>query len=147
MFRAILAAVLGYVVMAVLVAALFAAAYTALGADRAFQPGRYDPSTTWLALACAIGFIAAALGGMVAVKVCGARGTKWLIVVVLVLGAIDAAFKLAHMKDIPEVRPGDASISDAMLNARQPSWILIANPIIGVLGVAFGAGLAGRKKG
>jgi len=33
---------------------------------------------------------------------------------------------------------------DAMTSALQPSWTLWANPVIGIIGVLFGATLEGR---
>ena len=41
------------------------------------------------------------------------------------------------------VRGPETSNTEAMMNAQQPAWILIANPIIGVFGVMTGAMMLG----
>ncbi|MBM4109337.1 MAG: hypothetical protein FJ255_11125 [Phycisphaerae bacterium] len=68
MGRAILAVIVGYIVMAAVVFGLFTGAYPLLGADGAFKPNSWEVSTTWLAASFALGLIAAVMGGLV----CGA---------------------------------------------------------------------------
>jgi hypothetical protein len=42
-------------------------------------------------------------------------------------------------------RPADATMTDAMNHARQPTWVALLNPLVGAAGVLLGAGL--RRRG
>jgi len=48
--------------------------------------------------------------------------------------------------DRPETRPAVVSGQDAMLWAESATWVDFAQPILGVIGVALGAGMAGKGK-
>ncbi len=50
MLRVVIAVIVGYAVMAFLVFATFSLLYLMLGADGAFRPGTFEPSTTWVVL-------------------------------------------------------------------------------------------------
>lgn len=52
----------------------FSAAYLAMGADRAFQPGNYEVSALWLVVSFGFGLLAATLGGWLCAKI--SRGGK-----------------------------------------------------------------------
>jgi hypothetical protein len=67
---------------------------------------------------------------------------------VLVLGALSAAMALAKEKPVGEdaIRSEETSNTEAMMMAQQPTWILVANPIIGVFGVMTGAMMLGGWK-
>jgi hypothetical protein len=41
------------------------------------------------------------------------------------------------------VRPDGATMFDAMTSAQQPRWLLMLNPVFGVIGVLIGAKLEG----
>lgn len=45
------------------------------------------------------------------------------------------------------MRPDDVAISKAMMNSKQPLWVMWANPAIGIIGVLIGGCvLCGREK-
>ncbi|HXH07038.1 MAG TPA: hypothetical protein VNI83_10655, partial [Vicinamibacterales bacterium] len=67
--RAVLGAVLGYVIIAVLVMAAQTIAYVLLGADGAFRPGTFEVSPQWIAVSLAISLAAAVAGGWSATAV------------------------------------------------------------------------------
>jgi hypothetical protein len=146
MFRAVLATLVGLVVMIVLVFGILGAAYVALGADRAYKPGTYDPSTAWIAATLVVGFLAAVVGGTLAARIGGHRGVRGLIVMVLALGAVNLIAQLSLKKEAPPPRTGDVSLQESMEHSCQPLWVGIANPLVGVLGVALGAARAGKRK-
>lgn len=143
MGRIIGGVLLGYLTMAIIVFALFTAAYLAMGADGAFQPGTYDVSSQWLVVWFVVSVLAAVAGGWVCAKI-GRRATApmALAVVVLVLGAASAVYEI-QFKPVPQtnVRTGAVGNFDAMQNARQPTWTALTTPIIGVLGILIGARL------
>jgi hypothetical protein len=142
MLRAVLGVILGYLTMAVLVFVLFTAAYFAMGADGAFQPGSYDVSTLWLGVSIVLGFVAAVVGGIVCAAISRLpKPPLVLAVVVLVLGILSAIPVLTTSPGDQEIRPGDVSNMDAMMKARQPVWTAFLNPVIGVVGVLTGARL------
>lgn len=143
MGRLILAVVLGYVLMFVTVFLTFSGAYLAMGADRAFQPGSYEPSTLWVAVSFFLGFLAAVAGGYVCVAV--ARKMPPALALAALVIAIGLASAGAMMMRPPDARPtarsGEVSNLEAMKNARQPLWIAFVNPFLGAAGVLLGARL------
>lgn len=142
MGRLIGSVVVGYIVMFCVVFLVFSGAYFAMGADRAFLPGSYDPSMLWNVLSVVLGFAAAVIGGMVCVVIAkDARGPKWLAGLVLVLG-LAFAIPVLRMAPASEPRAPGVSMMEAMGKARQPPWAALLNPVIGVLGVMVG----GRRR-
>jgi hypothetical protein len=149
MLRSIVAVVLGYLVMFVLIFATFSAAYLAMGADKAFQPGSYETSGLWLVTSFALGSVAAVVAGFVCAAVArrGSRAPVALIVVVLVIGALSAVPVLLASEGEPKERGGNVSNLEAMQNAKQPGWVALLNPIVGAAGVALGARLKRGREG
>lgn len=144
MLRAILAVVLGYLTMAAAVFLLLTGAYLGMGADRAFQPGAYQVTPTWLAAWAAVSIIAAVLGGLVCADIARTRTpVRALVIVVLILGTLQAVGVAVAPKPTPEqqIRSGDVGVFDAMVKARSPLWVAIATPIVGAAGVLAGARL------
>ncbi|MEM9560414.1 MAG: hypothetical protein AAF995_08910 [Planctomycetota bacterium] len=144
MFRSILAGVIGYLAMALAIMVLFTAAFLALGADRAFQPGTFDTAPIWLAV-WGIGSIAASLlGGFICAKLAApsSKAPVGLAVAVVILGLVTAFANASR----PDPGPRDANLStlEAGAKATQPAWTVWAQPAIGALGVLAGARL-GRK--
>lgn len=140
MGRNILAVIAGYFAMAVILFVIFTAAYFGMGADRAFKETSYDVSTLWVAVSVIVG---GAVCGLVSGRSRGA--TLSLMVLVLVLSVVSAGMALAKEKPVGEdaIRGPETSNTDAMMRAQQPSWFLVANPIIGVFGVMTGAMMVG----
>jgi heme/copper-type cytochrome/quinol oxidase subunit 3 len=146
MLRMIGAVVAGYLAMAVLVFCLLTAAYLTMGTDAAFRPGSYDVSTTWLAASLPLSFVAAVAGGYVAAMLAKRRWRKAavaLAALVLVLGIVSAVME-ANKPDAPAARTGDVPNMQAMMSARQPFWVCLVMPLIGVAGTLVGARLRGR---
>lgn len=142
MVRHLAGAVAGYLAMAIFIIVTFAAAFPLLGIDRLFAPGTYDASMFWIALSFALGLAGAVIGGVVSASVGRSpRAVYMLAVLVLLFGVASAA---AGMRDATRggVRPAGATMTDAMSFARQPVWVMVVNPLVGVAGVLLG----GRKR-
>lgn len=142
MGRTIAGVLVGYVVMALVVFAVFSLAYMAMGADRAFQPGSYAPSTVWVAVSLVVGFLAAFVGG----RVCAAiakdpRAVTALAVVVVVLGIVFAVPVMTR-KEGPGPRTDTVGNMEAMQRAQTPLWLALLTPLVGVAGVMVG----GRRR-
>jgi hypothetical protein len=130
----------GYVTMFMLVFITFTIAYLAMGADGAFKPGSYEVTTLWIVATIALGLIAAIVGGIVCSAI--AKNSKAVLALaglVLVLGLLSAVPALTTSSaSETKVRAGDVGNMEAMMNAKQPAWIALLNPLIGVAGVMIG---------
>lgn len=141
MLRIVAAVVVGYLVLFLCVFALFSGAFLTLGSDRAFEPGSYQVSTTWILVSSVLSFAAAVVGGFVSKLIARTQtGPKALAGVVLVLGLAMAAM-VAMAPSPPMDRPGDLANLEAMQQARQPVWAAVLNPLFGVAGVLLGGRL------
>jgi hypothetical protein len=146
MGRAILSVVVGYLVMFAAIFLLFSGLYLALGQERSFQPGSYDPSLLWNVVSFVLGISAAVLGGYVSARIARtATPPKVLAGVVLVIGLLSAIPVVTAASAPAEVRSGEAGNLDAMMKAKQPAWVAVANPFVGLVGVLIGARLRAGK--
>ena len=144
MARSIIAVIVSYIVMFFLVFLTFTCVYLLLGANGAFKPGTYDASNRWLAIAFAVNFVIAIIGGLICAAIAkGGRAHIALAVVVFVLGVLLAIPSI--MKAKPDmVRIGSVSNMEAMQRARQPIWTPLLFPFIGAAGVMIGGKLKRR---
>jgi hypothetical protein len=148
MVKGIIAVVVGYAVMFVLIFATFTAAYLAMGADRAFQPGSYEVSCLWLTVSFALGLIASVVGGYVCAAVAGGRQAPLVLALLVVVLGLVMAVPVALAGDVEgKARIGDVANIEAMNNARQPVWVVFLNPLLGAAGVLLGARLKGGQPG
>jgi hypothetical protein len=147
MLRLIGAVVLGYVIIGITVFAGLSALWLAIGPDRAFQPGVYDVSMTWVLLSVVVGFIAALAGGWVARRIERTpTGPRVLAAVVFVLGIVLALPALFAEAPASVMRDAGLSMFEAMQQAQTPVWVMLLNPVIGAIGVLVGGGAA-RSEG
>ncbi len=130
----------GYVTMVMLVFITFTIAYLAMGAEGAFKPGSYEVTTLWLVVSIALGLIAAAVGGVVCLAI--AKNHKAVLALaglVLALGLLSAIPVMMNPTPTEvKIRDGAVGNMEAMMNAKQPTWIALLNPLIGVAGVMIG---------
>ncbi len=141
MGRLISSVVLGYIVIFAAVFGLMSAAWFAIGADRALQPGTWDISGLWIGISIPVGLAAGVAAGYVCAAVAkDMRGPLWLIGLVVVLGLV-----LAVMVGVEEAttgpRPDDVAMFDAVSKSLQPVWMAYLNPVLGAVGVFVGARL------
>ncbi len=147
MGKAIVSVILGYVVMAVTVVISFTVAYLVMGSERAFKPGTYDITTTWVVISIVLSFVAAIAGGFVCAAVAKSpTPPKVLAAVVLILGMLLTIPSLTRDEVQPEARAGEIGNFEAMQDAQQPLWITLLNPLIGAVGVLVGSGLVMRNR-
>ncbi|MEK7831056.1 MAG: hypothetical protein AAB401_08220 [Acidobacteriota bacterium] len=140
MLKTIGGVVVGYIVMFILVFAIFTTAYLAMGADGAFKTGSYEVSTLWLVLSFAVGLIAAIAGGFVCALIApNSKAPLALAGLVIILGLLSAIPALMPNDTRPQVRTADVGNMEAMMNARQPVWVFLLNPLIGAVGVMLGS--------
>src|SRR5437660_12921966 len=89
MGRAILAVIVGYLVMFLLLFAGFTSAYLVLGADQAFKPGSYQVSNRWLALSFALHIVVGLIGGFLCAAIAkGGKAPLALAIVAVVIGLL-----------------------------------------------------------
>jgi hypothetical protein len=139
----VLGAFAGYLVMMIFILATFAAAFPILGMDRLFTPGTYEASMGWIVLSFVLGLSGAVLGGWVAAKVGGKSYAVHVMAgLVLLFGLMSAIASQNPAEPRGGARGADATMTDAMNYARQPLWIMLVNPLIGVAGVIIG----GRRR-
>ena len=88
------------------------------------------------------------IGGAVCAAI-AAKGSKAAMVLaglLLVFGLAEAGYKLAAPPDdMPTVREDNVEMFDAVQYSKQPTVMLLGNPVIGLVGVLIGARLVGRK--
>jgi hypothetical protein len=141
MVRIAAGVIVGYFVMLVLVVVLGVAVFLALGAEHAFAPGAYTPSVLWIVIALSCALLAAIAAGWVCAAIGGAgTAPKVLAGLVLVLGLIFVYPALNPEADLrPTARMSGEPVMVSLKNARQPVWIAVMNPILGVVGVLVGS--------
>lgn len=146
MLKAVLAVIVGYLVMALLVFATFSLAYLLMGADGAFRPGTYEVTPLWLVVSFVFSFIAAVVGGWVCATIArNSKVPKGFAAAVFLLGLLLALSILMRSDDArPQVRDGNVGNIAAMQNARQPAWVALMNSLIAPAGILLGARLKGR---
>lgn len=144
MLRTIGAVVGGYLAIFLVVFATLSLAYMAMGADGAFHAGTYDVTPMWLIVSFILSFIAAVIGGLVAVSISdNPKVPMALAIVVVVLGLL-SAIQVFTSDPVTTVRTADVGNMQAMMSARQPTWVAVLSPLIGALGVMVGARLKRR---
>jgi hypothetical protein len=141
--RTVLAVIAGYLVIFAVVFLAFSAAYLAMGADSAFQPGSYEVTGLWIAVSLVLSFAAAAAGGYVCAAIGRTMRAAWALAgLVVVLGFLMAIPVMTTPADTQAaVRAAETGNFEAMGNARQPVWLALLNPFIGAAGVMLGARL------
>lgn len=145
MLRSILGGIAGYIVLFIIIFALFSAAFIAMGPDKAFEPGTYAVSTTWIAASITLGTLASIIAGFVASMI-SKGAVKVLAVIILVLGSM-VAIMIAVSPKVDQVRPANVSNLEAMSNAKEPLWLTVVNPVASIIGVFIGGSLRKRKEG
>ncbi len=151
MARGALAVVIGYLAIAGWVMLTMTLAWSALGADFAFQPGGTHTTTGWALVSLVLGFTGAILGGAVTrllSRSATGKSVRVLAGILLVLGLIMAGMHL--LADDPErvamteegISMEEMSAFEASSEAIQPAWYNFAIAVVGFVGVLIG----GRQK-
>ena len=148
MLRNVGAVILGYVVMFAVAFVAFSIAFLIVGTNGAFEEGSYDVTILWLIVSFALGLIVAVAGGYAcAVVAKGSKAPLALAGLVLVVGALMAVSALTGSEDSqPEARGADVSTLDAMQKGKQPPWVALVNPFVGVFGILLGSKIRGGRE-
>jgi hypothetical protein len=144
MVRRVLGAIAGYIVFFLCLLVSFLSLYFAMGSDRAFLPGKYDPTMLWTISAFILGFIAAAIGGYIAALIAKSGAVKIMVGLMVVIGAMSVVGLMIKNKP-EEIRTGNVTSTEEMMKAREPVWVAVVNPILGVIGIFAGASLRKNK--
>lgn len=139
MGRAIGAVILGYIVAAVIVFGGLTAAYLALGVERTFHPGTYDATPLWMGIMIAVGIVAALAGGFVCRAIAKRMKPVHILAIVFFALGIFSAVSSMNTPD-PGPRAGNVSNLEAAAKAKEPTWFLFINPVLGYIGVLIGGG-------
>ena len=143
MGRNILAVIVSYIIIGIVVIGLFTGVYMIMGEDWAYKPGVFDVSTGWIAVMLVSAVIAALVGGVVCALISKhSKGAVLsLVAVIVVLGVLGVVMETMKPERTAEqmIRTPPTTVMDASTNSRQPLWIAVANPLIGVVGVMVGA--------
>ncbi len=145
MGRKILAVIVGYIIMAVIIIGGLYGAYAVMGADKAFKPGGFDITLTWLISMEAIGLIGAIIGGITCAKISkNSKGAVLsLFALIIVLAGVNIALIAMADPPTPEqtIRTETTTANEARVNAQlnMPIWVAALDPIVGVVGVMIGA--------
>lgn len=119
------------------------AIYLALGPDTVFEAGTYEVTGIWIGVWAATSVVAGVAGGFVCAKIGKAKGPVISLVVLIgVLGAVNSGYmmtKEAPAEDL--IRVGDTPFNEAMMNAQAPTWMFVAEPLIGMVFAMVGASL------
>lgn len=155
MLRSIVAVVVTYIVMVILIIGAFMGLWLGMGPDRLLRPGSFQGNMLLSIAAPSITVLAGLLGGWMCVKIAGVgRGRTPVMVlagIVLALGLLTAYFTM--QKPFPaDPRPPGMTLQQMMDVGREPTWLLIFNPIGGAAAVLIGGlvlagGGGGRKTG
>lgn len=143
-FKNLLAAIVGYIAMAVALFALFSLLWLTLGPSVAFQPGSWEISGGWAVGSVVLGLVAAYVGGRVCARVAHESQAVWILIVIVIALGIVTILMPVEMASGP--RPDDVSMMEATANAGQPTWMTWLNPVIGVVGVWIGSRRLRRRE-
>lgn len=138
MLRPIAAVVASYLAMVILIMGSFAGMWFGMGPDRLLEPGLWTGNLFLCIAAPAITLIAGLFGGWMCTKI-GYTSTPVtvLAVVVLLLGLLTAFFTLQKPAPTGPRAPG-LTMTEIMEKGREPTWLLIFNPIGGAAAVLIG---------
>ena len=148
MVKQMLAIIAGYIAIALIIMLIFTLAYKLMGADGAFKPGTYEVSALWIGVSIFTSLVAAVIGGYITTLL--SRDFKagvGLAVLLLFLGLFNAYHQDHKDGATSRQRAGDISNTEAMMNAREPLWVAVVNPILGAIGVLAGARLQRSSRG
>jgi uncharacterized oligopeptide transporter (OPT) family protein len=144
--RKLAGAVAGYVVYFFGLYLLFTGLSVALGPDRLFRPGNYDPSMMWIVGAFVLGFLAATIGGYIAALIGKSGAVRIMAGIVVLVGALVFVLLLRENRAV-ETRTVELPTMEAMFKAREPLWVAAVNPLIVASAVFAGGALRRNRQG
>jgi hypothetical protein len=124
---------------------LFTGYSVALGPDRLFHPGNYDPTPVWSIGALVVGIIAAVIAGYVAALIGGRGAVKIMIGLVVLIGVL---VFVQLLRDTTPLKPRTVAlpVTEAMFEAREPVWVAAVNTLLVAI-AAFAGGTLRKNFG
>lgn len=142
MLRTILAVIGSLILLNVIFIGVMAGAWMVLGPDRAFRPGSWVTTGTWLAVLLGAIVLASVIAGAACHGLAGrANAPVHLAIIVLLAGVLRAATPVPTPPAGAADRADSVPMRQAITNARPPGWYLWANAFIGPVGVLIGGTL------
>jgi len=140
--RTAAAVILGYLALAIFVMVALSLAWMVVGPEHAFKAGSTEVSTTWIALDYILGFVAAVLGGWLAVLVARKRKASIILAaLVVVLGLIMAPMQKQPEQSLSPEEVTELGFMEAGQHAQHPPWYFFTIPFVGCVGVLLGGRL------
>ena len=136
MFRIIGGVILGFITLFVVTFFTFSGLFLALGSNGAFHAGNFEVTAPWLVGSLVLGFIAAVLAGKVCSTVTAKPGPVVVLAALVLILDLFAAFN--PPQDRRTERAGEVSMTDAIVNAREPTWFVFLMPLVATAGVILG---------
>lgn len=143
-WRNIGAAVLGYIVMFATLFVAFSLVWLVLGPEGSFRQGTWGVTSTWVLAAIVLGLLAAIVGGWVCALAGATSRAVHILIGIIIVMSILSALPEAPAEAGP--RPEDVTMMEAMANGRQPGWMLVVNPLLGIVGVLIGGRLGKQRQ-
>jgi hypothetical protein len=139
MVKTVLGVVGSFVAMMVFFFALFTALYLMLGAERVFEPGTFQISTLWIALALGGSLVAGILAGFLCLVITGSFRACQVLAVIVFVTALAMCFSSMTADQTPRPRAGDLPAMEAMQQGQAPVWMHLLSAVLEGAGVLTGA--------
>jgi hypothetical protein len=135
--RIVLAVVAAFLFMSIFVFVLSIAPWYLLGIDHVLESGRFD-TAVWVDIySIVVAFVGALLGGIIARKVGGSATAVFALAVIGFAGGVVNAVG-QRSKPEPGPRDGGSTVMQAVTARKEPIWLALSIPVLGVIGVLVG---------
>lgn len=147
MLRSIVAVIGSYILMAILIMGSFAGMLFGMGPERLLEPGTWKGNWFLCIAAPSITVVVGVLGGWLCAKIARSRTPVIVLAgIVLVLGALTAFSTMQKPEPTGPREPG-TTLEQFLEKGREPTWLLIFQPLGGAAAVLIGGLLlAGAPK-
>ena len=151
MLRPVLAVVVAYIAMNALILGGFAALLIAAllfgpGPDRLLRPGSWQGGVSLTVAAPGITLGAGLLGGWFCATIARRRAAVIaMAALVLLLGGLTAVFTLQKPAPTGPREPG-LTVAEFREKGREPTWLVLLNPVLGAAAVLAGGLLIARPR-
>lgn len=142
MVKAIVSIVVGYIAFTCVMFGLMTVLWFAVGMERVFQPGTFQITPLWIALALLVALIAGTVGGFVCSAMSKSAGVVKVFAAIVFVLAVIMCIPAMKADQTPKPRTGDIKMMDAMQQGQAPIWMHLSSSALCGLGVLLG----GRRR-
>ena len=142
MVKAIVSIVVGYIAFACVMFGLMTVLWFTVGMERVFQPGTFQITPLWIALALLVALIAGTVGGFVCSAISKSAGVVKVFAAIVFILAVIMCVPAMTADKTPKPRTGEIKMMDAMQQAQAPIWMHLSSSVLCGLGVLLG----GRRR-